>query len=60
MLRMPLPGYNAHIMLGTSAPGLPAWQTPPEVLQVCGWVCWKGNVGRGQRSVHRCHHCLLL
>uniref|UniRef100_A0A7S3VQV0 SnoaL-like domain-containing protein n=1 Tax=Dunaliella tertiolecta TaxID=3047 RepID=A0A7S3VQV0_DUNTE len=26
-------GYNSYIMLGTSAPGLPAWQTPPEVLQ---------------------------
>ncbi|KAL6744874.1 hypothetical protein V8C86DRAFT_3126050 [Haematococcus lacustris] len=25
--------YTAYIMLGTAAPGLPAWQTPPEVLQ---------------------------
>ena len=29
-----LAGYNAYIMLGTAAPGLPAWQTPPEVLLV--------------------------
>ncbi|KAG1670978.1 hypothetical protein FOA52_014367 [Chlamydomonas sp. UWO 241] len=25
--------YTAYIMLGTSAPGAPAWQTPPEVLE---------------------------
>ena len=26
-------GYVGYVMLGTSAPGLPAWQTPPETLQ---------------------------
>lgn len=25
-------GYLAYVMLSTTAPGLPVWQTPPETL----------------------------